>query len=92
MNSLHKCGGPKGKEGMKMSKLKVAIIGCGNIFLMHAEPAYRRENVELVAVCDNKEERAKECILYGLHGTFRKRSVRCHSHLFASPLACTSGY
>ncbi|MES9684131.1 Gfo/Idh/MocA family oxidoreductase [Gottfriedia acidiceleris] len=43
-----------------MEKLKVAIIGCGNIFLMHAQPAFIRENVELVAVCDIKEERAKE--------------------------------
>lgn len=67
MKIHHKYGGldkrsvtiPK-KVGEKMEKLRVAIIGCGNIFLMHAQPAFIRENVELVAVCDIKEERAKE--------------------------------
>jgi len=41
-------------------KLRVGIIGCGNIFLMHAAPVALRENLELVAVCDVKEDRAKE--------------------------------
>jgi len=41
-------------------KLKVAIIGCGNIFLMHAAPVFEDETLDLVAVCDNKEDRAKE--------------------------------
>jgi len=43
-----------------MKKLRVGIIGCGNIFLMHAAPVAERENLELVAVCDIKEDRAKE--------------------------------
>ncbi|PKM93945.1 MAG: gfo/Idh/MocA family oxidoreductase [Firmicutes bacterium HGW-Firmicutes-1] len=43
-----------------MKRLRVGIIGCGNIFPMHAYPAMKREEVELIAVCDNKEDRAKE--------------------------------
>ena len=43
-----------------MEKLRVGIVGCGNIFLMHAAPVAKRENLELVAVCDVKEDRAKE--------------------------------
>ncbi|MCU9615027.1 Gfo/Idh/MocA family oxidoreductase [Caldibacillus lycopersici] len=43
-----------------MTKLKVGIIGCGNIFPMHAQSVKQLENAELVAVCDSKEERAKE--------------------------------
>ncbi len=40
-------------------KFRVGIIGCGNIFPMHAYPVNALENCELVAVCDNKEDRAK---------------------------------
>ncbi|KRG16086.1 oxidoreductase [Virgibacillus soli] len=43
-----------------MSKFKVGIIGCGRIFPMHAYPVNAREDTEIVAVCDNKEDRAKE--------------------------------
>ena len=43
-----------------MKKLRAAVIGCGNIFPMHAQPAFTRENVELVAVCDIKEDRAQK--------------------------------
>lgn len=42
-----------------MKKFKVAIIGCGNIFPMHAVSVSHLENAELVAVCDIKEDRAK---------------------------------
>ena len=38
--------------------LKVGIIGCGNIFTMHATSANHLENSKIVAVCDVKEERA----------------------------------
>ncbi|MEH6943907.1 Gfo/Idh/MocA family protein [Bacillus sp. JJ722] len=41
-----------------MKTLKVAIVGCGNIFPMHALSIGKLENVELIAVCDNKEDRA----------------------------------
>ena len=43
-----------------MAKIKVGIIGCGRIFPMHAQPLNNREDTEIVAVCDNKEDRAKE--------------------------------
>lgn len=43
-----------------MNKVRVGIIGCGNIYPMHAQPVYDLECTELVAVCDNKEDRAKK--------------------------------
>lgn len=43
-----------------MKKIRVGIVGCGNIFPMHALPVMQNENCELVAVCDNKPERVKE--------------------------------
>ena len=41
-----------------MKKIRTAIIGCGNIFTMHATPVYHMENVELIGVCDVKKDRA----------------------------------
>jgi len=41
-----------------MKSFKAAIVGCGNIFPMHAVSIKRSENVELVAVCDIKKDRA----------------------------------
>ena len=43
-----------------MKKYRVGIIGCGNIFPMHAVSLKNLKETELVAVCDIKEERAKE--------------------------------
>nr|WP_217586626.1 Gfo/Idh/MocA family oxidoreductase [Lentibacillus saliphilus] len=43
-----------------MGQLKVGIIGCGRIFPMHALPVEKREDLDLVAVCDIKEERAQK--------------------------------
>ena len=40
-------------------KLRVGIVGCGNIFPMHAYPVNDLDFTELVAVCDTKENRAK---------------------------------
>jgi len=40
-----------------MKNYRAAIIGCGNIFPMHAVSVQRTSGVELVAVCDNKEGR-----------------------------------
>lgn len=45
---------------MKMSAFRVGIIGCGNIFPMHAVSVEQQKNAKLVAVCDIKESRAKE--------------------------------
>jgi len=41
-----------------MEKLKVAVIGCGNISVMHLDSIAAFSDVNLVAVCDIKEERA----------------------------------
>lgn len=38
--------------------LKVGIIGCGNIFTMHATSAHHLPNAQLVGVCDIKKDRA----------------------------------
>ncbi len=42
-----------------MKKFKSAIIGCGNIFPMHAQSIRSLDNAEVVAVCDIKKDRAK---------------------------------
>jgi predicted dehydrogenase len=42
-----------------MSNFKVGIVGCGNIFPMHAVSVSQLDNTELVAVCDIKEDRLK---------------------------------
>jgi predicted dehydrogenase len=41
-----------------MDKLKIAVIGCGNISVMHLDSIVAFKDAELVAVCDIKEERA----------------------------------
>lgn len=41
-----------------MNKFRIGIIGCGNIFPMHALSVDNIDSCEIVAVCDNKEERA----------------------------------
>ena len=38
--------------------LRVGIVGCGNIFTMHATSAYHLDNAEIVGVCDIKKDRA----------------------------------
>lgn len=39
--------------------LKVAVIGCGNIAPMHLESVQMLNGPKIVAVCDNKEDRAE---------------------------------
>ena len=41
-----------------MSKLKVAVIGCGNIFPVHADAIVTNTNVDLIAVVDINKEKA----------------------------------
>ncbi|TRZ38971.1 gfo/Idh/MocA family oxidoreductase [Niallia circulans] len=41
-----------------MTSYKVGIVGCGNIFPMHAQSIITREDAKLVAVCDVKKDRA----------------------------------
>lgn len=43
-----------------MKQLRVGIIGCGNVFPMHAASVVAREDAELVAVCDVKQDRADQ--------------------------------
>ena len=43
-----------------MKKLRVGVIGCGRISVMHFVPVKTVEQAELVACCDIKEERAQE--------------------------------
>ena len=38
--------------------LRVGIVGCGNIFTMHATSANHLENAKIVGVCDIKKDRA----------------------------------
>lgn len=38
--------------------LRVGIVGCGNIFTMHATSCHHLENATLVGVCDIKKDRA----------------------------------
>ncbi len=38
--------------------LRIGIIGCGNIFTMHATSAHHLENSVIVGVCDIKKDRA----------------------------------
>lgn len=48
-----------------MSKVfKVAVIGCGNIAPMHLESIQMTSNTQIVAVCDNKEDRAQSKAKY----------------------------
>ena len=41
-----------------MNKIRAAVIGCGNISVMHLDSIAALDESELVAVCDIKEERA----------------------------------
>jgi len=43
-----------------MTDFKVGIVGCGNIFPMHAFPVNDLEGAELVALCDIKDDRVQE--------------------------------
>ncbi len=42
-----------------MKKLKIGVIGCGNISVMHLDSIVALEESDLIAVCDVKQERAQ---------------------------------
>ncbi|RFA32972.1 oxidoreductase [Virgibacillus dokdonensis] len=42
-----------------MKHLRVGIIGCGNIFPMHAQSVLGRDDAKIVAVCDIKEDKVE---------------------------------
>ena len=43
-----------------MRKLRIGVIGCGRVSVMHFVSAQKLETAELVACCDVKKERAEE--------------------------------
>lgn len=43
----------------KLNKLRAGIIGCGNVYHMHARALKKLDMVELIAVCDVKEDRVE---------------------------------
>lgn len=48
-----------------MNKLRVGIVGCGNIFPMHAISIKKNDQLDLVAICDIKKDLAdKEAIRF----------------------------
>ena len=58
---------------MKNGKLQIGLIGAGNIAQNAHIPTYLKQNdVELVGICDIKEERAKEVAQkYGMKYAFK---------------------
>ncbi len=48
-----------GKDNI-MDKIKAAVIGCGNISVMHLDSITALDEAELVAVCDIKADRAAQ--------------------------------
>ena len=44
-----------------MKKLRVGVIGCGRVSVMHLVPASILDEAELVACCDVKADRAEAC-------------------------------
>lgn len=82
-----------------MGKLKVAVIGCGNISVMHLDSIVSLEEAELVSVCDIKPERAqKTAQKYGvkayvdykeMFNTEKLDAVHiCLPHYLHVPVAC----
>lgn len=51
--------------------LKIGIVGCGNIFTMHATSCQYLPNAKLVGVCDIKKDRAdKQAKKYGVNAYY----------------------
>ena len=82
-----------------MKKLRAAVIGCGNISVMHLDSINALDEAELVGVCDIKEERAK-AVAEKYHTTaytdyfemFEKEKPDvvhlCLPHYLHTPVAC----
>jgi len=84
---------------MEERTLKTAIVGCGNIFPMHAVPVSRNPHTTLTAVCDIKPDRAKRaaeqfhCNAYENFETMLEKERPdvvhiCTPHYLHAPLAC----
>ncbi len=52
-------------------KFRVGIVGCGNIFLMHAQSLVNTPGVEVTAVCDIRPSRARQAA----------KRYNCHCYL-----------
>ena len=67
-----------------MKKLKVGIIGCGRISVMHLASIQALQTVTLVCVCDNKKERADEAAeKYGVKAYYDYEEMLDNEHLDA---------
>ena len=84
-----------------MEKLKIGIIGCGRISVMHLVSIANSKYAELVACCDNKADRAKEvaekygCVAYtDYEEMFQKEKLDavhlCLPHYIHSKVACAA--
>lgn len=67
---------------MKNNKLRIGIIGCGNIFPMHVYPIFHDESYDLVALCDIKEDRlAKNTKLFNTMGYTNYKTMLAEANL-----------
>ena len=84
-----------------MEKLKIGVIGCGRISVMHLVSIANSKYAELVACCDNKADRAKEvaekygCVAYtDYEEMFQKENLDavhlCLPHYIHSKVACAA--
>lgn len=82
-----------------MKKIRVAVVGCGSISVMHLDSIVSLDEVELVAVCDIKSERAeKKADKYGVKSytdykeMFEKEDLNaihiCLPHYLHTVVAC----
>ena len=67
-----------------MKKLRVGVIGCGRISIRHFMPITSIEEIELVACCDIKPERADEAAKqYGIKAYYSYEDMIEHEKLDA---------
>ncbi|MGG2066958.1 Gfo/Idh/MocA family protein [Bacillus sp. S14(2024)] len=76
-----------------MEKIKVAVIGCGSIAKYRHLPEYQfNENVELVAVCDVKEERVNSVAKQYGAAAYTKYEELLASGIVDAVSVCTPNY
>ncbi|MBR5505098.1 MAG: Gfo/Idh/MocA family oxidoreductase [Clostridia bacterium] len=62
--------------------LRVGIVGCGNIFTMHATSAHHLPNAQIVGVCDIKKDRAdKAAQKYGCKAYYDYKEMICKDNI-----------
>lgn len=62
--------------------LRVGIVGCGNIFTMHATSAHHLPNAQIVGVCDIKKDRAdKAAEKYGCKAYYDYKEMICKDNI-----------